>query len=324
MRILILAALSWQITQPVLASAPRIEQGQVVAAPIDRVFRAFTTTDGLRSFAASEVRVEARIGGAYEWFLTPGAPNGSRGTEGATIVALLEPELLVVAFPPPPSAPGLRAAGERFQVVMKFDALAPDATYVRFVADGFGEGSEWITTAEWFAATCQQLGRSLGGRFPDAVVEVGPLRVAGVVEVATERVFADLTTEEGLEKWLAPQVAVDLRQGGLIQHRAELGSFAAEDTEALEILAFDPGRMLATRVVTAPRTLEQADALTRLTTVYYLEALGPERCHLTISIHGFLADAESRHLRRMLRSRARQLIETLAESHAPAPLPAGG
>src|SRR5262245_60457765 len=56
----------------------------VVEAPVECVWRAWTTTEGIASFFAPNSRIEMQLGGAYELYMGMMKPDesGKRGTEG--------------------------------------------------------------------------------------------------------------------------------------------------------------------------------------------------------------------------------------------------
>ena len=56
-------------------------------APVERVWRAIASADGLASWAAPAARVELRIGGSYELYFRPDNPPGKRGMEGNKVLS---------------------------------------------------------------------------------------------------------------------------------------------------------------------------------------------------------------------------------------------
>ncbi len=140
----------------VAASAPRageprtLRKEVVVAAPIDAVWRAWTTAEGLR-FVSEVSNVELRVGGPYEWFLD-GEPdaNGRRGGQGAKVLAFLPREMLAFDWTFPPAVPSLRSAGKKTQVVLLFDDLGDGRVRVRFAQHGWGEGEDWDAGYAYF------------------------------------------------------------------------------------------------------------------------------------------------------------------------------
>ncbi len=134
------------------ADCPMLEKTVTVNAPLDRVWQAWTTNEGLR-FASAESNVELRPGGPYEWFLNrPADARGRRGSEGSTVLAFVPRQLIAFAWTFPPETPGLRAAGETTTVVVLFEEIGPDVIHVKLQALGWQDGEEWRAGWAYFDA----------------------------------------------------------------------------------------------------------------------------------------------------------------------------
>ena len=120
-----------------------------IHAPIDAVWNAWTTADGLE-FLSPKSNIELRIGGPYEWFLHLDADKqGKRGGQGSHILAYLPNRMLAFSWTFPPAVPELRNADERTQVVVLFDE-ADEHVHVRLYAHGWQEGEPWQHGWEYF------------------------------------------------------------------------------------------------------------------------------------------------------------------------------
>lgn len=122
----------------------------VIRAPLAKVWHAWTTTEGVTGFGIRGARIELRVGGPYEWHMAPGAPEGSRGGEGCTVLSFLPMKMLAVNWNAPPVMAELRASGPRTQVVVLLDELGPKEVRVTVHHLGFGEGSNWDTMRRYF------------------------------------------------------------------------------------------------------------------------------------------------------------------------------
>jgi uncharacterized protein YndB with AHSA1/START domain len=120
-----------------------------VAAPVDEVWKAWTTLEGVTSFFAPQARVEARPGGAYEMYFNPSAPAGSRGGEGCKVLSLDPPRLFAFDWNAPPSLPGVRAQRTIVNVQLE-PAAGGGVTEVRLTALGWGHGAEWEQAHAYF------------------------------------------------------------------------------------------------------------------------------------------------------------------------------
>jgi uncharacterized protein YndB with AHSA1/START domain len=98
-------------------------------------------------------------------------------------------------------------------------------------------------------------------------------------EVTINRPAADVwnavATEKGLEQWFAADAVVDLRPGGAIRFTGVAGGEATGDTaRVLEVLAHEPGRMIATRL-DFPDQYDELENSTQAWSVLSLTPLSP-------------------------------------------------
>lgn len=120
---------------------PPVKKAVIVAAAPADAWAAWATTDGVKTFLAPAARVEAVPGGPYEILFAPGAPAGSRGCEGCTVVFSDAPRKLVFTWSFPPSIPELSAKGAMARVAVELiPGSAEGSTLVTLVQDGFPEG----------------------------------------------------------------------------------------------------------------------------------------------------------------------------------------
>jgi uncharacterized protein YndB with AHSA1/START domain len=123
-------------------NADRAIRGEAtVAAPLDKVWKAWTTKEGIQTFFGPDCNVELRVDGAYEIFFDLEAPPGQKGGEGMRILALQPKKMLAVTWNAPPHLPNVR--GQQTHVVIRFRALGEGQTKVTLTHDGWGEGAEW-------------------------------------------------------------------------------------------------------------------------------------------------------------------------------------
>jgi uncharacterized protein YndB with AHSA1/START domain len=119
-----------------------------VEGAVECVWEAWTTVDGVTSFFAPACRLELYPGGAYEMYFNPEAPEGLRGGEGCTILAIEEMQLLSFTWNAPPEFPTIRS--QRTHVSVRFTPLSPNQTQVIFTQDGWGTSEEWQQVYRYF------------------------------------------------------------------------------------------------------------------------------------------------------------------------------
>ncbi|MBT8088939.1 MAG: SRPBCC domain-containing protein [Gammaproteobacteria bacterium] len=122
---------------------PMLEKEVSIQAPLDAVWNAWTTEEGL-AFLSPESNIELRIGGAYEWFLD-GEPDeqGKRGGEGSHVLAFLPQKMIAFSWTFPPDVPELRNADERTQVVVLFNEGSDGLVHVKLHAHGWQDEEPW-------------------------------------------------------------------------------------------------------------------------------------------------------------------------------------
>lgn len=128
-----------------------------VPAPLDDVWTAFTTQEGLATWLWRDVRVDLRPGG--DWVvLFPGGKTG-----GGTIVSFAPKRRITMAAMAPEQFPEVRA--QRTTAVFEFEAVTPDSTKVTLTQTGWKQGREWDEAYEYLATGNATLLQQLHRRF---------------------------------------------------------------------------------------------------------------------------------------------------------------
>jgi len=148
MRTTMLLLLITMLTMPAGASIRMLTTEFEVNAPIEKVWDAWTTPDGIKTFFAPACKVELRVYGAYEIYLSPEAKPGERGGEGMRILGLEPMRRFAFTWTAPPTIPDIR--GQRTMVILEFEKKDARRTLVRFTQLGWGEGASWDEAYEYF------------------------------------------------------------------------------------------------------------------------------------------------------------------------------
>ncbi len=128
-----------------------IQKKVTVAAPVEDVWQAWTTPEGVLTFFAPKANVELAIGGRYEMLFNLDAPPGSQGGEGLKILSYLPQEMLSFDWNAPPKFPNVRQ--ERSWVVVQFEAQPANTSRVKLTHLGWQAGTEWEQVFEYFTRT---------------------------------------------------------------------------------------------------------------------------------------------------------------------------
>jgi uncharacterized protein YndB with AHSA1/START domain len=127
--------------------ADRILRAEMtVPGPVEKVWDAWTTVDGLRSFFAPAARVDLRVDGLYDIVFDPSRPGTT--AEGMRILALDAPRRFAFTWSAPPTLAEARA--QRTVVIVELAGEGTAATRLRFTHLGWGEGKAWDAAYAYF------------------------------------------------------------------------------------------------------------------------------------------------------------------------------
>ena len=144
--------------------APDITVTRVINAPVEEVWKAWTTTAGIESFFAPKAAsVEPVPGGAFELWFGVNNPEGSRGSEGCLVHSVKPMEQLVFEWNAPPQLPAIRKL--RTLVYLDFKPLPDNRTELTLRNFGYGDGEEWAKNKAYFAQAWPAVMASLEKRF---------------------------------------------------------------------------------------------------------------------------------------------------------------
>ena len=131
------------------AQQPLVTEG-MVAAPLDSVWNAFTTTAGLESWMAAHASFELRIGGLMQAVYSPTARLGDPSTIENTILSYEPKRMLTIRVSKPPAGFPFPNAILRMWTVIYFEPVGANRTRVREVSMGFGPDEESTQMRQFF------------------------------------------------------------------------------------------------------------------------------------------------------------------------------
>lgn len=145
-----------------------------VPAPVEDVWKAWTTTEGVTTFFGPQAKVEAVPGGPFEIYFDPNQPVGLRGSEGCKVQSIVPLKLFAFEWNAPPIIPAIRNSGLHTIVYVRLDQEGPGQTRVEVVHAGWGVGEEWDKTFSYFDQAWDAVLSNLRYRFA-----VGPVQWPG-------------------------------------------------------------------------------------------------------------------------------------------------
>lgn len=119
-----------------------------VPAERAKVWKAWTTESGVKSFFAPECKIDFRVYGEYEMYFMPDAEEGSRGGEGCKVLAFQENEFLSFTWNAPPHLPNVR--NQKTVVIIRLKELSDQKTLVSLTHTGWGNNAEWDDAYNYF------------------------------------------------------------------------------------------------------------------------------------------------------------------------------
>jgi len=147
-RALLAAAAIACVAQGAIAAERAINKDVVVNATVDQAWDAWTTRDGIVSFFAPDAKIEPRVGGAFQIYIDPDAPPGSKGADDMRFLALQPKKMLSFDWNAPPHLPEARA--QRTFVVLRFEPVSDKQTRVTLHHTGWGDGGDWDKAYTYF------------------------------------------------------------------------------------------------------------------------------------------------------------------------------
>lgn len=150
------------------ATGRMLRKEVTVGSPLAEAWKAWTTSEGAKSFFAPGAHIDATPGGLYEIYFSLNAPEGLRGSENCKVHSVEPMKLFAFEWNHPPTIPALRNV--HTLVVLRFEELAPDQTRVQMTHTGWGVGQDWDKAYAYFDRAWDAVLGNFRYRF-----EVGPV-----------------------------------------------------------------------------------------------------------------------------------------------------
>lgn len=150
-----------QDVSPIVAEA-------VVEAPVEAVWAAWSSGEGLRSWLAPHAEIDLRVGGLMRTHYSADGVLGDPGTIENAVLSYEPGRMLSIKVARAPAKFPFPNAVQQMWTVIYFDAAEPGKTRIRVVGMGFGPDEESQRMRAFFergnAATLVQLQRRFGTR----------------------------------------------------------------------------------------------------------------------------------------------------------------
>lgn len=167
----------------VLADGTRIlRESTLIRAPRDAVWRAFATTEGMKSWEAPVAEVDLKVGGHIEASYDPKQHIGAPGNIRHEILGFLPGEILV--FRNTATPPGFHHADlfGRVTNIMQIEDAGGGMTRLTLSGVGYGSGKDWDELYDFFHAGNAWLFEALKAHFEGGPGPTGPAHTAKTAE----------------------------------------------------------------------------------------------------------------------------------------------
>jgi len=124
-----------------------IKKEVLLKAPLEKVWHAWTTAEGARTFFAPDANIQLRIGGPYELYFDLSKPSGLRGSEGSRIMGFIPDNMLSFTWNNPPHLAEIRSS---YTAVVLFFEQKEDAVRLALTHKDWPEGEIWDKAFNYF------------------------------------------------------------------------------------------------------------------------------------------------------------------------------
>jgi uncharacterized protein YndB with AHSA1/START domain len=114
----------------------------IVEGSVDRVWDAFTTSEGLRAWLAPHAEIELKVGGLMRTNYSPQGQLGDAGTIENVVLSFEPQRMISIKVAKPPASFPFPNAVREMWTVLYFSPAGPNRTNVREVTLGFGPDPE--------------------------------------------------------------------------------------------------------------------------------------------------------------------------------------
>jgi uncharacterized protein YndB with AHSA1/START domain len=183
--------------------------------------------------------------------------------------------------------------------------------------------SYWTKAALAFALLGTGMAKTEALQQKTSAADTSPLVTEGIIAAPVDEVWNVFSTAEGYKKLGVAKAMLDFRPGGLLltsyDPEAKLGD---DKTIQTEIVAYEPGRLVVTRIHQPPKGFPFMEAYKHVWTVISLSDLGDGRTNLRITMVGYEADEESQKMRTFFASGNDWVLKKLQSQFEPGIAPA--
>lgn len=140
----------------------------VVNAPIQEVWKIFSTSEGYKVLGPAQAEVDLRIGGTIRSRYSADGPLGDAETIENLILAFEPPTMIAIRIQKPPASFPFKEAWKKSWTVMTLAPIDDSRTRIRAASLGFGTDEESLAMRRFFEQGNQQVVESIQRHFAAA------------------------------------------------------------------------------------------------------------------------------------------------------------
>ena len=218
----------------------------VITAPVDEIWRVFSTDDGFTKLGVAKAKIDLRPGGMIWSSYDPKIELGSEGSIGTEILAIDPGHVLSTHIKQPPKGFPFTEAYKTVTNTISLTDLGDGRTHVRIAMHGYDASDESQKMRDFFrkgnAWVLQKLQSHYGGEAPKrgahSAAPLDPIELTQIVNAPRDEVWQAYTTPDGWKLFFD-------------RDNADIGKLPGEPftpfpgTEGNTILSIVPGEMFS-------------------------------------------------------------------------------
>ncbi len=236
-------------------TSPQVTEG-IVNAPIDEVWRVFSTPEGFKQLGVAKCDMDFRIGGLIRTHYNPEGVLGDEGTIQNQILAFEPGRMLAFHIHQPPKGFPFKEAWKTSWSVVTLTDLGDQRTNVRLAGLGYDASEESQKMREFFKAGNAYVMKVLQSKY-DAQTAIpagaahaqdplAPIELTQIVNAPRAEVFRWYTTSAGWKEFMGADTRIELAPGGPFEvYFGTTNPEGQRGSEGCTILSYVPNEMVS-------------------------------------------------------------------------------
>lgn len=279
--------------------SPLVTEG-IITAPIDQVWRVFSTPEGFKAFGPAQCDMDFRVGGLIRTHYDPKGTLGDEGTIVNQIIAYEPPRMLAFRIHTPPKGfPFMSAYKDTWSVATLTD-MGDGTTHLRLAGLGYTAGEESQKMRAFFESGNAWSLKKLQSHFDASASKpagpahadnpLAPIVHEGVISAPRSEVWRWISSSEGWKSFIGVASRIGSTPGEPFEIYFDIDAPEGQrGSEGCTVLSLDPERMFSFTWNAPPKFAHARQQRTWV--VVTLVDLDPARTRVTLRHLGFAEQA---------------------------------